>query len=143
MVAEMHDDDLVNVLKKDGVPTINAFDLINLPKISIDEIKKKMGNPPWAARIIYNEAFGGVLICQNPGEGNRLHYHAEADECWVILEGAWEWFIDGVGKKRVTVGDIVSVKKGTKHHIKCVGDTPAIRFAITKPDVDHVYAEES
>ena len=38
--------------------------------------------------------------------------------------------------------DIVVVKKGVKHRIKCIGTKPGIRFAITKPDVDHNYVKE-
>lgn len=142
MSREFHDDDLESVLKQDGVRVVDAFSAVNLPHASLRQIKKRMGKPPWATRIIYNEIFGGVLICQNPGEGNRLHFHSDADECWVILEGEWEWFIDGVGSQKVKKGDIVVVKKGTKHLIKCIGKRPAIRLAITKPDVDHVYADE-
>ncbi|HRK36738.1 MAG TPA: cupin domain-containing protein, partial [Candidatus Hydrogenedentes bacterium] len=69
-------------------------------------------------------------------------YHPDADECWVILEGEWEWFIDGEGAKKVSQHDIVVVRKGTKHKITCIGDKPGIRFAITRPDVNHVYADE-
>ena len=62
-----------------------------------------------------NSRFAGVIIKQNPGEGNRLHYHPDADECWVILEGTYIWSIDGV-QQEVSVGDIVVVKEklGTK-----------------------------
>ena len=38
-------------------------------------------------RVIYNSRFAGVIIKQNPGVGNRMHYHPDADECWKILEG--------------------------------------------------------
>ena len=83
----------------------------------------------------------GVIFRSWPGEGNRLHYHPDSDECWVILEGEWEWYIEGIGTQRVEKDDIVVVRKGTKHLIRCVGEKPGIRFAITKPDVDHIYAE--
>ena len=82
-----------------------------------------------------------MLIKQNPGDGNRLHYHSDTDECWVILEGEWEWYIDGLGKKIVKKNDIVLVQKNVKHQITCVGNQPGIRFAITKPDVDHIYED--
>ena len=140
MNRTIDDDCLVEVLKNDGVPIVDAFDKINLSTVSLTDIKNEMGNPPWAVRVVYNDVFGGVLICQNPGEGNRLHYHNDADECWVIMEGEWEWYIDGVGIRRVKKDDIVVVQKGTKHLIKCVGDSPAIRFAVTKPDVNHTYS---
>jgi mannose-6-phosphate isomerase-like protein (cupin superfamily) len=139
---EIHDDDVLNVLEKDGVPKVVLSDYENKSNTNLKDIISDMGAAPWAVRVVYNEVFGGVLICQNPGEGNRLHYHHNADECWVIMKGDWEWFIEGQGTKRVTKDDIVVVQKGVPHKITCIGSEPGIRFAITKPDVDHVYAEE-
>ena len=134
-----HDNNLKNVLKEDGIKTLEINKFENLSTNSIENIKKTLGSPPWAARLVYNETFGGVLICQNPGEGNRKHFHPDADECWIIVEGEWEWFIEGVGTKKVKKDDIIVVPKGTPHQIKCIGKKPGIRFAITKPDVNHVY----
>ena len=68
--------------------------------------------------------------------------HPDDDECWVILAGEWEWYIDGEGTKKVSQNDIVVVQKGVKHKITCIGENPGIRFAITAPDVTHVYAEK-
>ena len=142
MTKIIHDDDVTNVLEKDGVPKVILSDYENKPNTNLKDIIAKMGDAPWAVRVVYNEVFGGVLICQNPGEGNRLHYHHNADECWVIMKGEWEWFIEGEGTKRVTKDDIVVVKKDTPHQITCVGSEPGIRFAVTRPDVDHVYVED-
>ena len=82
------------MLKQDGVELSVIGTYQNQTIQNIEVLKNKLGSPPWAARLIYNESFGGVAICQNPGEGNRLHYHADADECWIILEGQWEWFFE-------------------------------------------------
>ena len=142
MSKVIHDDDVSNVLEKDGVPKVVLFDYENRPSTNLKNIITEMGEAPWAVRIVYNEVFGGVLICQNPGEGNRLHYHHNADECWVIMQGEWEWFIEGEGTKKVAKDDIVVVQKDTPHKITCIGNEPGIRFAVTRPDVDHVYAEE-
>ena len=136
------DSDVTQVLKDDGVKTVVLDGFENQPLTELNKIKDDMGSPPWAVRLVYNDRFGGVMICQNPGEGNRLHYHPNADECWVILEGEWEWYIEGEGTKRVGVNDIVVVRQGVKHKITCVGDKPAIRFAITAPNVSHVYVAE-
>ena len=136
-----HDDDVVNVLKNDGVDKIIINDLENAVTTNIDDLVKNMGAESWAARLVYNKSFGGVLIQQQPGEGNRLHYHPDADECWIIISGDWEWYIDGEGTKTVHKNDIVVVKQGVMHKIKCIGTRPGIRFAITKPDVNHVYPE--
>jgi quercetin dioxygenase-like cupin family protein len=138
----VHDADLKSVLNKDGVDDVIVGDLENLPTVNVDALQKKMGDGSWAARLVYNERFGGVLIQQRPGEGNRLHFHPDADECWVILAGEWEWFIEGEGKKKVKTHDVVVVRKGVKHQITCVGDKPGMRLAITAPDVNHVYADK-
>ena len=134
-----HEDNLNKVLIKDGVNSIDLKTFENKPTTSLNEVSDKFDTDSWAARVVYNERFGGVLIKQNPGEGNRLHYHSDADECWVILEGDWEWYIEGVGTKKVKKNDIVLVEKNVKHKITCIGNKPGIRFAITKPDVDHIY----
>ena len=89
---ETHDNDLKNVLEKDGVEEVIVGEMENLPTTNADELREKMGDGSWAARLVYNERFGGVLIQQQPGEGNRLHYHPDADECWVILEYVIEYF---------------------------------------------------
>ena len=139
---DKHDDDVVNVLKDDGVDKIIINDLENAVTTNIDDLVNNMGAESWAARLVYNKRFGGVLIQQQPGEGNRLHYHPDADECWIIISGDWEWYIDGEGTKTVHKNDIVVVRQGTKHQISCIGKTSGIRFAITKPDVNHVYVNK-
>ena len=138
---ERHDKDVAQVLRDDGVNNVVIGDLENVSTTSMDELINLMGTGSWAVRLVYNEKFGGVMIQQQPGEGNRLHYHPDADECWVIMRGKWEWYIEGEGTNTVTKNDIVVVKKNVKHQITCIGDEPGIRFAITAPDVDHVYAD--
>ena len=133
------DKNITSVLNDDAIKTIELKKFENLSSINIDEIMEKMGPAPWATRVVYNKDFAVVLICQNPGEGNRKHYHPDADECWFIVSGEWEWFIDGVGTKNVKEKDIIVVPKKTIHQITCKGTIPGVRFAITVPDVNHVY----
>ena len=141
-MEEIHDSDVVNVLEKDGVLKVELKKFENHSSINLCQIREEMGTGSWAVRIAYNEKFGGVVIQQHPGEGNRKHYHPNADENWVIMDGEWEWWIDGVGTKKVKKDDIVVVPKGVLHQITCVGSGPAVRYAITEPDVDHVYQED-
>tara|TARA_B100000787_G_C16108109_1_gene256820 strand:+ start:456 stop:875 length:420 start_codon:yes stop_codon:yes gene_type:complete len=138
---ESHDDNLESVLKNDGVEQIEVHEQYNAVTTNIDDLVNKMDSKSWATRLVLNERFGGVLIHQQPGEGNRLHYHNDADECWIIISGDWEWYIEGEGTKTVHKNDIVVVKQGVLHKITCVGTEPGIRFAITKPDVTHIYPE--
>ena len=128
------------VLKDDGVSQVDTVNYQNLNNIVIEELVKKFGHDKsWAVRLTYNEIFGGVVIQQLPGEGNRLHKHPKVAECWVILKGKWKWFIEGKGEMEVDKGSIVNVPKNTYHQIKCIGNETGIRFAITAPDVEHVY----
>ena len=135
------DSDVKRVLIDDGLPPESLIELHNyenIETISLKNLRSDLGMKSWAVRIAYNKRFGGVLIQQQTGEGNRKHYHPDADENWVILDGDWEWWIDGKGTRKVTVHDIVVVPKKTWHQIKCVKG-PGVRYAITQPDVPHVY----
>ena len=138
------DDNIDRVLKDDGIKNSllqsgHEFENLSSTNIKILEDKLKFKGS-WAVRIINNEIFAGVIIKQNPGEGNRLHYHPDADECWIVLEGEYVWEIENK-VKRVSTGDIVVVKANTFHKITTVGNVPAARLAITKPNVEHIYAD--
>jgi quercetin dioxygenase-like cupin family protein len=82
-----------------------------------------------------------TLISQLPGEGNRRHYHPNWNEWWYILEGEWIWDIEGQ-KRTIKKGDVVLVKKGRIHKITATGDKPAVRMAVSRADVPHVYPED-
>lgn len=138
------DSDVKRVLSDDGLDPdklVIFHKYENCTTIGLDSLRSELGMGSWAVRIAYNERFGGVIIQQQPGEGNRKHFHPKADENWVIMDGKWEWWIDGQGTKTVKKGDIIVVPKGILHHIKCIGKTPGVRYAITQPDVEHVYPE--
>ena len=128
------------ILKDDGVDTIDVDNFQNLNQIKLDELYSKFGkNKSWAARLTYNKHFGGVIINQLPGEGNRVHKHPNAPECWVILNGKWKWYIEGKGEMIAEKGSIINVEQDTYHQITCIGNESGMRFAITLPDVMHVY----
>ena len=76
---ERHDDDLLNVLRDDGVTDVAVGDFENRSTVGLDELIDHFDAASWAARVFYNERFGGVLIRQMPGEGNRLHSHVVID----------------------------------------------------------------
>jgi len=136
--------DVVKVLIDDGLNSIDWKTLRkyeNISTISLAQLRDELGMGSWAVRIAYNDLFGGVIIQQNSGEGNRKHYHPDADENWIIMDGVWEWWIEGKGKKIVKQNDIVVVPKGVPHLITCI-EGPGARYAITKPDVNHVYVNE-
>lgn len=138
------DSDVKRVLTDDGISSdsLTTFhDYENITNVNLQYLRETLGLKSWAVRIAFNDRFGGVVIQQQPGEGNRKHYHPDADENWVIMDGEWEWWIDGIGTKVVKTGDIIVVPKNTWHQIKCIGNKPGVRYAVTKPDVEHIYAD--
>lgn len=137
-----HETDIMKIFQDDGYEKIyKGKEYENFPVNYFDKIKELGGSAPWVIRMVHNERFCCAFICQDPGEKGRLHYHPDADECWVILQGEYEWYIEGEGIIHVKEKDVVLARKGVVHQIKCVGDKPGIRFAITAPDTDHGYPE--
>jgi len=136
--AENH---VESILKKDGVKNIN-FDEENREVCNVSDIlASEDSSQSWSRRIINTESNSMTIISQLPGEGNRLHYHPTWNEWWYIVDGEWEWEIEGE-KRIVKRGDIVFMRKKRLHKITAVGDCPAIRMAVSRSDVLHVYSEK-
>lgn len=127
------------ILIKDGVEKNDLFN-VNKKKVNINNLIKNFKQyTSWSKRIINTENNSATLICQKPGEGNRLHYHANWNEWWFIIDGKWQWEIEGK-KMIVSKGDIVFIKKGKLHRVTAIGRKPAIRLAVSREDVAHIYA---
>jgi len=129
--------DVPSILKKDGVASNNLFST-NKEIVNIEEILNNAPEPSWSHRVVDSDSNSATLICQNPGEGNREHWHPDWNEWWFIIQGEWEFDIEGV-TKIVKKGDFVFIEKGKIHKITATGDIPAIRLAVSRADVEHVY----
>lgn len=106
--------------------------------LSIAALKEQFGPPPWSHQIVEANGTRAVVICQAPGHPNDTHYHI-TDEWWFLVEGEQTWeFEDGV-KVEVKAGDFIFAPKNIWHHISVVGDTPAIRLAISGVGEFHRY----
>lgn len=135
------DANVPNILKQDGVSK-SVFDMANQEITHIPDLIEKYGrNSSWSHTLVDTESNSATLICQLPGEGNRRHYHPDWNEWWYIVEGTWEWEIEGE-KKIIKQGDLVFMKKNRKHKITAIGKEAAIRIAVSRYDVDHVYEED-
>lgn len=126
------------IMKKDGVVQAD-FSQENRPLVNVDEIiARKDNTKSWCHRVINTENNSAVLICQMPGEGNRLHRHPDWNEWWYIVDGQWKWEIEGK-EYNVKKGDIVLMRKNKWHRITAVGDKPAIRLAVSRDLMSHIY----
>jgi CMP-N-acetylneuraminic acid synthetase/mannose-6-phosphate isomerase-like protein (cupin superfamily) len=135
---ERSEADVPSILLKDGVMR-SDFDHENLPISQLDEIiDKEDSSTSWCRRIINTESNSATLISQLPGEGNRLHYHPDWNEWWYILRGQWKWDIDGK-EFIIKKGEMVFIPKNVWHKITAIGNEPAVRLAVSRGDVAHVY----
>ena len=132
--------DVPTILQKDGV-MLNDFSNENS---TINKLSKLLKDSPkdssWSKRLINTESNSMTLIGQLPGEGNRLHYQPNWNEWWYIVQGSWKFEIEGE-EKILTENDIVFIEKGKRHRITAVGDKIAVRMAVSRADVEHVYPE--
>lgn len=131
------DNDVKRLITRDGVSKFEDK-FFNAPKISIKEIKEKMGDGPWCYQLIYTDNDQTCLIHQLRGEGCRNHFHVTKDEYWAVLFGAFEWKTD---KESIiaNVGDFVFIPKGTPHTITCTSKEAGIRLACGARDMEHIY----
>ena len=136
------DSDRERILNDDGV-RFNTLNEFNKEVAHVNEIIKKNGRQSsWSHTLVNSESTCSTLIAQMPGEGNRMHYHPDWDEWWYIVEGEWEWTIEDKPKK-VVKGDVVFIHRNRKHKITAVGKKMAIRLAVSRADVDHVYDSDN
>lgn len=140
-IKEIIETDVPKILVKDGVME-SDFDNENMPLVNIDKIiASKDNSKSWCHRVINTENNSATLISQLPGEGNRLHFHSDWNEWWYIVEGNWKWEIEGK-EYIVKKGDIVFIEKNKLHRITATGNKPAIRLAVSKDKVAHIYQKE-
>jgi CMP-N,N'-diacetyllegionaminic acid synthase len=132
--------DVPSILAKDGVEINDLFD-VNNEVVALSSILDAMPkDKSWSKRVVDTESNSMTVICQMPGEGNRRHHHPDWNEWWYIVEGEWEWEIEGKIKK-IVEGDIVFMEKNRKHKITASGSSRAIRMAVSRADVAHVYGD--
>lgn len=130
-----------SILKKDGV-VFNDLHDVNKEVVVLEDVVEAMdSSKSWSKRIIDTESNSMTIISQLPGEGNRRHYHPDWNEWWYIVDGEWEWEIDGQTRS-VRKGEVVFMGKNRVHKITAVGSKPAIRMAVSRADVAHVYPND-
>lgn len=132
--------DVPTILRRDGVLR-DDFSRENQPLSNLaDILAEKDNSASWCHRIVNTESNSATLISQLPGEGNRLHYHPNWNEWWYIVKGQWRWEIEGE-EYVVGEGDFVFIEKNKRHKITAIGTEPAVRLAVSRADVPHIYPE--
>ena len=132
--------DVPSILRRDGVKQ-HDFSEENKPVTNVPEVIASKNNAcSWSHRLINTENNSATLISQLPGEGNRLHHHNDWNEWWYIVQGVWLWEIEGE-EFLVRQGDVVFIEKNKWHKITAAGEGPAIRLAVSRDKVAHIYKD--
>ena len=113
-----------------------------LMSASLEEVKRRNGEPPWSDRVIISDEFTVTAICQPAGLQGDRHYHFK-DECWFVAEGEIIWNMGDDVRIHAKAGDFVLAPKHTWHLIQPVGDGPSIRVAISVTGEPHRHDPEA
>ena len=88
--------DVPSILAKDGVHENDLHSANSEVPVNINHIRSSFNSEKsWSKRLVNTENNSATLIHQLPGEGNRNHYHPDWNEWWYIVDGKWEWNIEG------------------------------------------------
>jgi quercetin dioxygenase-like cupin family protein len=77
-------------------------------------------------------AVGLVEAVVPAGEGPPIHVHANEDEIFYLLEGTYEFYLDGKTFTREP-GAAVFLPRGIPHTFRVIGDTPGRNLTIMTP----------
>ena len=134
--------DVPSILANDGV-SLNDLHDTNHPLASIGALLQSGSHATsWSKRIIDSPSNSVTVISQLPGEGNRRHYHKDWDEWWYILEGEWIYEVDG-REQRIQKNELVFIERNKIHKVTATGSGRAVRMAVSRADVDHIYPTKS
>ena len=125
------------ILDNDGIEGRN-FDLENRTIVNAAEIISETDSGSWIRRVVNTENNSCCLISQQPGQGNRRHFHPSWNEWWYIVDGEWDFEIADQ-HFAIKKDDIVFIPKNTWHKITAIGNKPAVRLAVSREDVKHGY----
>ena len=131
---------LEDLIARDGVVKFEDGGA-SLRLSNLEEIKARMGPPPWLYVLQYTPAQQIALICQPRGQGARKHCHVTHAEWWMILQGTFEWRLGDGTVIQAKKSDVVAIPRGMTHTIVCTSQEPGIRLAFGTRNMEHVYVE--
>lgn len=81
--------------------------------------------------ILSEELLEAELVCYEPGQGTREHFHRDQEELYYIIEGRGSITIGGE-TSQVEAGDLIFSPADTPHSIE-VGDERMVMFFVKGP----------
>lgn len=86
-------------------------------------------------KILSDSLLEAELVCYEPGQGTREHFHKNQQEIYYIVEGAGSITIDGE-TTAVKAGDMVFSPADVPHSIAAAEDERMVMFFVKGPGHD-------
>lgn len=86
-------------------------------------------------------AYSVLETVSPPGAGPPPHVHGREDECFYVVEGSFEFYVEG-RTIAAAPGDVLQAVRGVPHHFKNVGSTPGRLLVVVHPaGIENFFAE--
>jgi len=112
----------------------------DLPAVTRAELSRV--DKPWGYELRWamTDRYLGKVLHINRGEALSLQYHERKDEYQYVVSGSVDIELGGpdgaLTKHRLTAGDTLHIKPGTRHRITAVEDTDI--FEVSTPEGEDV-----
>ena len=118
------------------MPYVPGAEALNLPGVTIAEVRRRFGPPPWRQPIVGSAAVRVVLLAWEPGYRSIPHVHPRAEEVFHVLEGRATFQI-GDGESRIAEpGTLLLAPRATWHAIQVDGAEPLLMLIALAPNED-------
>ena len=115
--------DLIEVRREDLADRI--FHIPEIQEFREEEATKKV--------FFETEFLAGAVWTMLPGQTLPIHSHEKADDIWIVLEGAAEYYSELGEKVQIKKGDVVVARPHEKHGMTNVSDERFIMLGIAGP----------
>lgn len=136
-IVTMGLDNLIVAATPDGILVSNKEDSPNIKCLveQIDQIDM-YSEKSWGSYTVIDVDDESLIMKVNLNKGNKMNYHShkDRDEIWTVISGKGYVIQDGVTKE-VIPGDVIEIKRGSKHTIIADEDIHLIEAQIGK-DID-------
>jgi mannose-6-phosphate isomerase-like protein (cupin superfamily) len=108
----------------------------------LGRVERSKVEKPWGYELRWaiTDRYLGKVLHVNRGEALSLQYHETKDEYQYIVKGVIEMELGGpdgnLAKHRMSAGDTLHIKPGTRHRMTAVEDTDI--FEVSTPEIDDV-----
>jgi quercetin dioxygenase-like cupin family protein len=118
------------------MPYVPTGDGLDLPSVDLDDLARRMGEPPWRAMLVGTPGLRVVLLRWPPGYATVPHVHPGAEEIFVVLGGRAAFSFGDAPDREAGPGEFLFAPRGLLHAIRVIGSQPVTLLASVAPNED-------